>query len=78
LASIGRPRPPPAFATRISIRAHSWTTLVTIASTACGTDIHLDPKSGAARRLNLGDGAVRGLGLLIRAEVQVGDRDLGP
>jgi hypothetical protein len=42
------------------------------------TDIHLDPKSGAARRLNLGDGAVRGLGLLIRAEVQVGDRGVGP
>jgi hypothetical protein len=44
-------------------------------------DIHLDPKSGAARRLNFGDGAVRrdvrGLGLK-RAEVQVGDRDLGP
>jgi hypothetical protein len=34
LVSIGRPPPPPAFATRTSTRPHSWTTRATIASTA--------------------------------------------
>jgi hypothetical protein len=46
------------------------------------TDIDLDPQSGAARCLNLGDGAIGGhvLGLefLIRAQVQISDRDLAP
>jgi len=48
------------------------------------TDIDLDPQSGAARCLNLGDRAVAGhvlrlsLEFLIRVQVEVGDRDLGP
>src|SRR5437868_15258565 len=80
---MGRPRPPPAFATRISTRPHSWTTRATIASTSLMvTDINLDTYGSAARRLNLGDRAVGGhvlgpgLEFLIRAWVQVGHRDL--
>jgi hypothetical protein len=48
------------------------------------TDIDLDSESDTARSRDLGDGAVGshvlrlGLELLIRAQVKVGDRDLGP
>ena len=47
-------------------------------------DIDFDPQSGPARSLDLGDRGVGGhvprLGLefLVRAQVEVSDRDLGP
>ena len=61
LVSIGRPRPPPAFATKTSTstplvddpRYHRIDRLLV-------ADIDLDPESSATRRLDLGGGAVGG------------------
>src|SRR5260370_35981390 len=84
MLSMGRPRPPPAFAPSPSTRPHVWTTGATIASTASRSQTSNSFQSNATRGLDLGDGVVGGhviglgLELLVGAQIQVGDRDLGP